>query len=197
MKILPKCSLGIDKSQAFPAPKDKNDRQSAGSDQETFSICSALFFGKKPLVCNQDKKGLNKITFYQSITKGEPHAPFNFFSVSIKSSDRIVCRIFKPDICFADSCRRPTGKYTLFFYVQEKTGLISPFKKAFLYKSMVPAPGDVNGDERTDLTDVILAFKIVCSADTGFEAITLGGDLNGDGKIGIEDLISLLRQLAG
>jgi len=90
-----------------------------------------------------------------------------------------------------------SGKYTLFFYVQEKTGLISPFKKAFLYKSRVPVPGDVNGDERTDLTDVILAFKIVCGADTGFEAITLGGDLNGDGKIGIEDLISLLRQLAG
>ncbi|GEM_PF-3624126 len=27
-----------------------------------------------------------------------------------------------------------SGKYTLFFYVQEKTGLISSFKKAFLYK---------------------------------------------------------------
>jgi hypothetical protein len=35
-KVFPKCSLGIDKSQAFPAPKDKNDRQSDWSVQEAF-----------------------------------------------------------------------------------------------------------------------------------------------------------------
>jgi len=38
-KVFPKCPPGIGKSQAFPAPKDKNDRQSAGSGQGAFPVC--------------------------------------------------------------------------------------------------------------------------------------------------------------
>lgn len=56
--------------------------------------------------------------------------------------------------------------------------------------------GDVNNDETVDLTDMMLALRIL----TGIPPETIvsrGSDVNGDGKIGLEDLIYILKMTAG
>ncbi len=88
------------------------------------------------------------------------------------------------------------GKYRLFFYAKDKSGIISPFKKAILYKALPPLRGDVNGDDITDLADAVLILRILCGAEISIESVTLAGDMSKDGKIGVEDAIGVLRQLA-
>ncbi len=90
-----------------------------------------------------------------------------------------------------------SGKYWLFFYAKDRMGIISPFKKTYLYKGLPPLQGDVNGNEITDLADVILILRILCGAEISIEAVTLAGDFSGNGKIGVEDAVGILRQLAG
>lgn len=48
-----------------------------------------------------------------------------------------------------------------------------------------------------DLADSILALKIVCCVDVTGYNITIGADVNGDGKIGIEEVIYILQKVAG
>lgn len=56
--------------------------------------------------------------------------------------------------------------------------------------------GDVNNDETVDLTDVMLALRIL--SDIPPESIVnKGSDVNGDGKIGLEEAIHILGMVAG
>jgi hypothetical protein len=57
--------------------------------------------------------------------------------------------------------------------------------------------GDVDGDKYITLADAILALQIVCGVDTGTETVTVAGDVNGDGKIGIEEVIYILQKFSG
>jgi len=47
-----------------------------------------------------------------------------------------------------------------------------------------------------DLTDAILAIQIVCGI-TPTQTVYEAADVNGDGKIGIEELIYILQKLSG
>ena len=57
-------------------------------------------------------------------------------------------------------------------------------------------PGNVNNDQSVTLADAILALKITCGADTGDENVKAGADVNGDGKIGIEEVIYILQKVS-
>ncbi|NJL58339.1 MAG: hypothetical protein HC887_00515, partial [Desulfobacteraceae bacterium] len=53
---------------------------------------------------------------------------------------------------------------------------------------------DLNGDNSVDLKDAIIALKIL----TGLaEAYCNQADVNGDGKIGVEELTYILQKVAG
>ncbi len=54
--------------------------------------------------------------------------------------------------------------------------------------------GDINGDGKIDLTDVIRALQIL----TGHDVIQVvkEADINGDGKIGLEELLNALNKSA-
>ncbi|OQX06642.1 MAG: hypothetical protein BWK80_50465 [Desulfobacteraceae bacterium IS3] len=54
--------------------------------------------------------------------------------------------------------------------------------------------GDMNSDDKTDLADVILALKI--SAGFSELSVNLSADMNGDGKIGVEDALCILQKLS-
>ncbi len=56
------------------------------------------------------------------------------------------------------------------------------------------APGDVNGDGSVDLTDAILTLKII--AGMSAEHIYIMADVNGDMKIGFEELFYILRYVS-
>jgi len=91
-----------------------------------------------------------------------------------------------------------SGKYSLFFYAKGENGVISPFVKESLYKAEAGMPGDVNDDgAAAGLADAILALKIVCAADLKEANISVAADTDGDKKIGIHEVLYILRKLAG
>ena len=60
--------------------------------------------------------------------------------------------------------------------------------------------GDINGDINVNLTDAILAMKVLAGADPTdirSDYANLGVDINGDGKIGIGEIIYILQKVAG
>jgi len=55
-------------------------------------------------------------------------------------------------------------------------------------------PGDLNGDKKTDLKDVIAALRVV----TGLEnSANILSDVNGDGRIGLEEAVYGLQTVSG
>jgi hypothetical protein len=57
-------------------------------------------------------------------------------------------------------------------------------------------PGDLNGDNAVDMADCILAIRIMNGANAG-AADVMAADVNGDGKIGLQDVIYILQKAAG
>ncbi len=57
-------------------------------------------------------------------------------------------------------------------------------------------PGDINDDSTVDLRDAILILKILAGIDTGDAVINLNADVNGDGKIGMEEVIYILGNVS-
>lgn len=56
-------------------------------------------------------------------------------------------------------------------------------------------PGDVNGDGRVTIADVVLAIRIFLGAITPTPDQFLAADFNGDGTVTLDDIRALLRQV--
>jgi hypothetical protein len=56
-------------------------------------------------------------------------------------------------------------------------------------------PGDLNGDNAVDMADCILAIRIMSGADSGAGDV-MSADVNGDGKIGLQDVLYILQKAA-
>jgi hypothetical protein len=79
----------------------------------------------------------------------------------------------------------------------------------FSNMSMIQVPfqmpslwGDINGDNKVDLADAVLAMKAVTGLPPGTPGIranyaTSGVDVNGDNKVGVHELIYILQYLGG
>ena len=62
---------------------------------------------------------------------------------------------------------------------------------------IIPAPiqpGDLDGDEHLTLADAVIALKIACGLDSG---VLIGADADGDGKIGVAEVVFILQKVAG
>ena len=57
--------------------------------------------------------------------------------------------------------------------------------------------GDVTGDKHIDLMDVITVLRVITGLDTGASNVVNTADVNGDGKIGNEEIIWLLQRISG
>jgi hypothetical protein len=55
--------------------------------------------------------------------------------------------------------------------------------------------GDLNGDGKVDLVDVIRGLQILTGQDAG--QVYQQADINGDGKVGLEELVYALEKTAG
>ena len=61
-------------------------------------------------------------------------------------------------------------------------------------------PGNVNGDDVTDLTDAIICFQVLSginSSDIRLKYPTSGTDVNSDGQIGLQEAVYILEHVAG
>jgi len=59
------------------------------------------------------------------------------------------------------------------------------------------APGDVNGDGQVNLADVLLALRALTVQPAASSSALNQADVNGDLKIGLEELIFVLQKVAG
>ncbi|WP_166404942.1 hypothetical protein [Desulfonema ishimotonii] len=82
--------------------------------------------------------------------------------------------------------RSGTATYT--FYGKTESFTTPPEDEAL--------PGDVNGDEKADLADAILILQILSGIDTGDAAISTDADTDGDGRLGIPEVIHILRAIS-
>ncbi|HEY3280636.1 MAG TPA: carboxypeptidase regulatory-like domain-containing protein [Armatimonadota bacterium] len=58
-------------------------------------------------------------------------------------------------------------------------------------------PGDVSGDGKFNITDIVTALRGVAGLTNLTDAQKLVADVNGDGKFNISDVVMMLRKLAG
>jgi hypothetical protein len=60
-------------------------------------------------------------------------------------------------------------------------------------------PGDLNGDNSVDQVDLSLALKVLAgiSADIRDDYVTCGADVNGDGRIGMHEVIYIKEKIEG
>jgi hypothetical protein len=92
----------------------------------------------------------------------------------------------------------PNGSYT--FYVRSKDEAqnvdLSPASQSFTVDYTYADHGDVNRDGKVDLLDAILAIRI-CIGMTPAEEVNTDTDVDGDGKIGMAEVIYILQKAAG
>lgn len=62
-------------------------------------------------------------------------------------------------------------------------------------KKLLPETGDVDGSGNAELADAIVALKLI--AGLNISGINLNADLNGDGKIGMQEVIYILQRVTG
>ena len=75
-------------------------------------------------------------------------------------------------------------------YASDKNGNItSVIKSAYL-----PPAGDIDGNEVVDLSDCIMALRIMARMTP---TAVHGGDVDSDGKIGLAEVIYILQNVAG
>ncbi|HEY3285261.1 MAG TPA: dockerin type I domain-containing protein [Armatimonadota bacterium] len=84
-----------------------------------------------------------------------------------------------------------------------KTGVVLDSKAAVTvdFGGTTPPPatnyGDLNGDGKVSITDVVTALRGVAGLVTLTDAQKLAADVNGDGKFNISDVVMMLRFVAG
>lgn len=59
-----------------------------------------------------------------------------------------------------------------------------------------PIRGDIDDDGEVTLADALLGLKLLCSSAAGSE-LTARADVNGDGEIGMEEVVFIFRSLTG
>jgi sugar lactone lactonase YvrE len=96
----------------------------------------------------------------------------------------------------------PAGTYSITArlggYLQQTKPRIWVGQESFVTLDFeMPSSGDINGDGVTDLADAIVALKILSAAGTGGVNANQAADVNGDGKIGMTEVIYILQKAAG
>ena len=92
------------------------------------------------------------------------------------------------------------GIYRVTFYARNETGHVTVSPATIITvaggQDIVDVkPGDVNGDGVLDLTDAITALQVVSGLCSDPCYVHTDADINGDGRIGLAELLYVLRKL--
>ncbi|WP_207682346.1 Lcl domain-containing protein [Desulfonema magnum] len=114
-----------------------------------------------------------------------PEITLPIFDLTDDDKDSVFTGVYNDFTC--------NGKYSIIFYAKNDDGLISLSSPTTV--TVTPLV-DYNGNGSTDIGDAILGLRVI--AGMGAEDTTLcGGDINEDGKIGLEEIVYILRTSAG
>ncbi|QTA78799.1 Peptidase C13 domain-containing protein, NHL repeat-containing [Desulfonema limicola] len=94
------------------------------------------------------------------------------------------------------------GTYSIDVYAKDSNGNISMSKNTIVTQNtnLNPELGNINGDEVVDLTDAIIALKVLAGMDTGnavrSDYTTAIVDVDGNNRVGMQELIYILQDTA-
>jgi hypothetical protein len=71
------------------------------------------------------------------------------------------------------------------------------FQSGWLTVTQDISKGDVNGDSKISVADVVLLLRVVAGLDPSTPTKLTGGDMDGNGKLTVADVVKLLRIIAG
>jgi hypothetical protein len=94
------------------------------------------------------------------------------------------------------------GNYRVAVYAEDMTGEISnPLIIRIQKDTGHDLPGDINGDCRVNLDDAVIGLAIIAGEDGAGQMrlnyAVSGADINTDDRVGLEEMIYILKQLAG
>jgi hypothetical protein len=91
------------------------------------------------------------------------------------------------------------GEYRITFYARNAKGNVTVSPATIVTvtggQDVQAVPGDVNGDGFVTLTDAIIALKGLVGQGPAW--VNKGADVNGDGKIGMQEILYILQKAAG
>jgi hypothetical protein len=95
----------------------------------------------------------------------------------------------------------PAGTYSITaslggYLQQTKPGIWVGEEGSVTLDFEITLSGDITGDGVTDLADAIVALKNLSGAGTGGVNVNPAADVNGDGKVGLQDVLYILQKAA-
>ncbi|MEE4359769.1 MAG: C13 family peptidase [Desulfococcaceae bacterium] len=88
------------------------------------------------------------------------------------------------------------GLWKIVIHAEESDHDVSDPFVIWVSASGMPGPGDISSDGKVDLTDAVKGLRILCGAETPDGDIT-HADADGDGDVGLEEIIFILREVSG
>ncbi|HEY3284305.1 MAG TPA: dockerin type I repeat-containing protein [Armatimonadota bacterium] len=137
--------------------------------------------------------------------------PFGLLPVTIEGADvgKWVKKVIPLDTEFSGLPLSDPSRTLAVFEVSRGTPDAAPVNAVTAYlddlgavypASTAPPPvlkGDVTGDNKLGIADVVLALRVVAGLVTPTAQQLAAGDLNGNGKVEISEVIKILRAVAG
>lgn len=91
------------------------------------------------------------------------------------------------------------GSYILTFFARDTGGNVVTQEVRLIVENGQESliTGDMNDDQKVDIGDAILVLRALENIEMNEESLNLKADVNGDGMIGLEEAIYVLRKVAG
>jgi len=122
------------------------------------------------------------------------------------SGNELLLRVFRPDETLYGEYEISSPPFTFTipgaesgiwqFEISSTDILNGDYPFALVTGTFTPIPGDVDRDGNVNLTDAILAIRI-CAGITPSVSICPEADVNGDGKIGLAEVVYILQKVSG
>jgi len=86
------------------------------------------------------------------------------------------------------------GTYYIRSYAHNTFG--TAYGEEFSFTVQALFPGDMNGDSKVDLADMILILRVLSGVPVN-ETVSFSADVSGDCRIGMEEAVYILQKAAG
>lgn len=143
----------------------------------------SISIGDLILEWNKDDSSKNRLLVASSISQVE-------LVVTLNESSSKVTSVLNHSLV--------GGENSIEITVQSEKGTIQTYTVVINRAvEVIDAPGDMNQDGRSSITDLVLLHRLILEIDPSNSALIIIGDMNNDGRLSVTDLVILHRTLLG